>query len=332
VSRFLLCAVLALVALHLPARAQESDAAKAAGIVGEIETGNGCAVEDAGLFEKRRAEGPETTSHLVIDDLAVTLYPRRADAELADGELPMEYIVIERGGACQHVIADANAFIMWARPSAPEGYSAADPAPLAIFSSYSGGAHCCTTLHVLFPGKELKLQELTLGNAEASITQDWAGGAPRLSFGDDSFAYWNVSFAGSPAGSVMLDWSAEGYRLSDSMRSDAPDADGLKALREEISTGLVAFGGPYTPMAASETAPATKGELDPAIWSGLLDLIYSGHADIAAQTFDAAWPAEVKGKRAFWRDFVKQMESTWIWAPWNLKDQLDPEMAFAHGE
>ena len=214
----------------------------------------------------------------------------------------------------------------------PEGYSAAEPAPLAILSSYSGGAHCCTTLYALFPGKEIKLQSLELGNAEANITQDWAGGAPHLTFGDDSFAYWNTSYAGSPGGGVKLDWSPEGYKLSDSMRSDAPDEASLTAMRDEIKAALVEFGGPYTAQGSTGDIPPTKGELDPVIWSDLLDLIYDGHADIAAKLFDDAWPAEVKGKRAFWRDFVKQMEETWIWEPWNLKDQLDPEMKFEQGE
>ncbi len=316
------------------ASAQAEEAAPAGGnaLVGEIEQANGCAVEDQAAFDKRRQGDAATESRMSLGNLDITLYPRQPGAETADGELPMEYIVIAEGGACRHVIADANAFIVWARPALPEGYSAADPSPLAIFSSYSGGAHCCTTLHILYPGKELKLQILMLGNAEAALTQDWAGGAPSLTFGDDSFAYWNTSYAGSPGGVVKLDWSPEGYRLSDAMRSEAPDETALATMRDEIKAALIEFGGPYTAQDASGEMAPTKGELDPIIWSDLLDLIYAGHADIAAKLFDNAWPAEVKGKRAFWRDFVKQMEATWIWDPWNLKDQLDPEMKFANGE
>ncbi|MDY0872076.1 hypothetical protein [Dongia rigui] len=325
---------LSLVALTAPAHAQESAAAvKAPGVVGEIETGNGCAVEEPGLFEKRRAMAPETYSRLVIDDVTLTAYPSKFGDEqlddMADGSPPLEYLTIERDGTCLHAIADAMVFIVWARPRILGNY--AEPAPLAILSTFSGGAHCCTSLYALYPGKELKLQLLSLGNAEAELSQDWAGGAPHLNFGDDRFAYWNSSYAGSPGGGVQLDWSEEGYRLSDQMKGDAPDEKALGEMRDQMHQLLLEFGGPYTAIDASGDRPQTKGELDPIIWANLLDLIYSGHSDMAVKLFDEAWPTEVKGKRIFWRDFIKQMQETWIWEPWNLKDALDPDVTFAHG-
>lgn len=323
-------------AMLAAAHAQESGAApeKAPGVVGEIETGNACAVEEPSLFEKRRAMGPETYSRLVIDDVTLMAYPSKFGDEqlddMADGSPPLEYLTIERDGKCLHVIADAMVFIVWARPRILGNY--AEPAPLAILSTFSGGAHCCTSLYALYPGKELKLQLLSLGNAEAELSQDWAGGAPHLNFGDDRFAYWNSSYAGSPGGGVQLDWSEDGYRLSDKMKGDAPDAAALTKMKDEMHQLLLDFGGPYTAIDAPGDRPQTKGELDPIIWANLLDLIYSGHSDLAVTMFDEAWPQEVKGKRAFWEDFVKQMEATWIWGPWNLKDELDPEVKFANGE
>jgi hypothetical protein len=268
-----------------------------------------------------------------LGELSITLYPRKPDAEPnADGEMPEEYLVIERGDTCLEAIADANVFIFWARPAMPDGYSVAEAAPLAILSSYTGGAHCCTTLYAIFPptplGSDFKMQELSVGNAEPSVSQEWAGGAPRLTFGDDSFAYWHTSYAGSLAGTVVLDWVPEGYRLSQSMYRDAPDQATLDKLAQDMKTAVLAFGGPYVPMTATER-PQTKGELDSVIWSDMLDLIYSGHADLAAALFDKGWPAEVKGKRDFWHDFVEKMQVTWIWTPWELSKVLDPEMKFA---
>jgi len=320
------------------ASAQETPApdapAKAAGVVGEIEGGNGCAVEEPSQFEKRRAMAPETYSRLVIDDLTLTAYPAKfGDESLpdsVDGSPPLEYLTFERDGKCLHVIADAMVFIVWARPKILGNY--AEPAPLAILSSFSGGAHCCTTAYALYPGKDFKLQELNLGNAEATLNQDWAGGAPHLGFGDDRFAYWNTSYAGSPGGGIALDWSEDGYRLSEQMKGDAPNEAALAQMKTDMTTALDAFGGPYVAIDDPGDRPQTKGELDPIIWANLLDLIYSGHSDLAAKLFDEAWPKDVKGKRVFWKDFLKQMQETWIWEPWNLKDELDPEMTFANGE
>lgn len=335
--RLILSAGLVLLSLGVAfiseAAAQEPPA-KAPGVVGEIETGNDCEVEEPSLFAKRRAMAPETYSRLVIDDVTLTAYPSKfGETSLedpADGSPPLEYLAIERDGKCLHVISDALAFIVWARPQILGNY--AEPAPLAILSTFSGGAHCCTSLYALYPGKALRLQLLSLGNAEAELRQDWAGGAPRLNFGDDRFAYWNSSYAGSPGGAVTLDWSEEGYRLSEQMKGDAPSAAQLTAMKDEMRKLLLDFGGPYTAIGADGDRPQTKGELDPIIWAHLLDLIYSGHSDIAVKLFDEAWPTEVKGKRVFWQDFVKQMQQSWIWEPWNLKDSLDPKATFAHGE
>lgn len=324
-----------LITMAAAAHAQES---APEGVLGEIQGGNGCVLDEAAAqFETRKAEGPQAEVRMSLGDLTLTLYPRQPGAETPEGELPLEFLTIARhesagGESCEHIIADANVFIVWARPAMPDGYSAAEPAPLAILSSYSGGAHCCTTLYALYPGKEVKLQVLEIGNAEAQLTQEWAGGPPDLSFGDDSFAYWNTSYAGSPGGGVTLHWSPDGYRLSDQMKGDAPPEAELTRIKDEMRQLLLDFGGPYTAIDAPGDRPQTKGELDPAIWANLLDLIYRGQTALAAKTFDEAWPPEVKGKRIFWRDFLKQMEATWIWEPWNLKGELDPEMTFAHGE
>lgn len=314
------------------ALAQDVPKVAADGSLGVMTAGNACKVADPDALAKRRALGPETSTRMQLGDLSVTLYPRKPDAEpTADGEMLQEFIVIERGDTCLEALVDANAFVVWARPAMPDGYSVADPAPLLLLSSFSGGAHCCTTFYAVFPGPDFKMQVLAPGNSDPSVTQEWGGGAPRLTMGDDSFAYWNTSYAGSPGGAVVLDWTPEGYRLSPSMYRDAPDHATLDKLAQDMKAAVLAFGGPYVPMAATER-PATKGELDSVIWSDMLDLVYSGHADLAAALFDQGWPAEVKGKRDFWRDFVERMKATWIWTPWELSKVLDPEIVFAGGE
>jgi hypothetical protein len=70
-----------------------------------------------------------------------------------------------------------------------------------LVSSYSGGAHCCETLHVWALGeKPQKLLEYPAGNAGGFELRDLdADGRQELLLGDDSFAYFgDLCYACSP--------------------------------------------------------------------------------------------------------------------------------------
>jgi hypothetical protein len=70
-----------------------------------------------------------------------------------------------------------------------------------LVSGYSGGAHCCETLHVFALGeKPQKLLEYPAGNAGGYEVKDLDGdGRQELVLGDDSFAYFgDLSYAASP--------------------------------------------------------------------------------------------------------------------------------------
>jgi len=45
-------------------------------------------------------------------------------------------------------------------------------------------------------------------------------------------------------------------------------------------------------------------------WDYMLDLIYTGHEDLAWQYFDLVWPAKKAGKERFRADFKKQLDSS----------------------
>lgn len=77
-----------------------------------------------------------------------------------------------------------------------------DGVPGLIFSTFSYGAHCCTSIYVLSLGSwpQLLLQYFA-GNASSYEVRDLkANGRLELIMGDDSFAYFGgLSYAGSPA-------------------------------------------------------------------------------------------------------------------------------------
>jgi len=49
------------------------------------------------------------------------------------------------------------------------------------------------------------------------------------------------------------------------------------------------------------------------LWATMLDLIYGGHADMARQFLETAWPAGVAGKEPFWSEFQTQLATSPYW-------------------
>ncbi len=45
----------------------------------------------------------------------------------------------------------------------------------------------------------------------------------------------------------------------------------------------------------------------------MLNLIYSGHADLARKFFDAAWPPEIAGKDEFLTAFLRKLSTNIYW-------------------
>jgi hypothetical protein len=77
-----------------------------------------------------------------------------------------------------------------------------DKAPELLVTSYSGGAHCCETLHVwsLEAKSPRKILEYAAGNAAGFDLRDLDGdGRQELLLGDDTFAYFgDLCYACSP--------------------------------------------------------------------------------------------------------------------------------------
>ena len=77
---------------------------------------------------------------------------------------------------------------------------AASPGPQVLFQTFSGGAHCCTTLHLAtFAGGAWRTFELTYDGPPGRevLNADAARGSPVLAIGDENFDYAFASHAGS---------------------------------------------------------------------------------------------------------------------------------------
>ena len=121
---------------------------------------------------------------------------------------------------------------------------------------------------------------------------------------DNAFAYWLTSFAGSPLPSVILEFRNGSLRPnSNLMKKPAPS---LTVLRNKARVARQQIGlEPYTGVDSSS--------FDTAFWDVMLDLIYTGHEDLAWQYLDLVWDARKTGKQLFVRDFKQQLTDSQYW-------------------
>jgi hypothetical protein len=239
---------------------------------------------------------------------------------------PAAFALIERGGICQLLVSGQQVSITSLHLPAD-----ASPAPQLVISSYSGGAHCCFAYDIVSLGKNFAADAIDSADSPISLMGLGDGDPPDITYFDMAFAYWNTSFAQSPAGQVRLTWDKDRYRLVDAGAGTEPQPSDavLAAWQAEMTAAIKALPSPYVSIADQNNGKEGP-QLDPVIWSHLIDLIYAGYAEMAVDLFNKAWPNEIPGKDLFWKDFVTQMQQgSVLWVPWKLGNVLKPDLAKA---
>jgi len=248
-------------------------------------------------------------------------------AEVPDGmdqaDAPAAFVLIEKTGQCQLLVSGQQVSVTSLHLPVESA-----PAPQLIITSYSGGAHCCFAYDIVSLGKSFAADVIDSADSPISLVGLGDGDTPDITYSDMAFAYWNTSFAESPAGKVRLTWDKDRYRLMDAGTGTQPapsDAE-LAAWQAEMTAAIKALPAPYVSI-ADQNNGKDGPQLDPAIWSHLIDLIYAGYPDMAVDLFTKAWPRDVPGKDIFWRDFVTQMQqASVLWTPWRLGNVLKPDL------
>ena len=123
----------------------------------------------------------------------------------------------------------------------------------------------------------------------------------RFEFAEQSFAYWNINFAQSPMPEVVYEFDKSDKLVPhfELMKKSAPTLAKLK--RDANAMRLTINLNPYT------SPEDNFNDWKEPFWSEMLDLIYTGHEDLAWQYFDLVWPAKKKGKQKFLADFKEQL-------------------------
>lgn len=181
--------------------------------------------------------------------------------------------------------------------------------PDMVVSQWTGGAHCCRIDYVFELRPKVRiLAKLEAQDADESHFDDLDGnGRYYYVSADFTFAYWWQSFAGSPSHSVVLRFTdgddGGGYHLAlDKMARPAPTesewAASLTRVKHELELN------------DSNMA----NDLPDVLWQEVLDLIYTGHADLAWKFLTQVGPKAQQGSFPDLPSFCSTLKTSSYWA------------------
>lgn len=179
--------------------------------------------------------------------------------------------------------------------------------PNMIVTAYTGGAHCCM-YHLVFE-LEPKFRLLSMvGDADDDLAhfERLADGHYYLITADWTFAYWWLSFAGSPFHSVILRFVNEGdtgsFHLAlDKMQEPAPTETewqkSLRDVRHELKLNRANM----------------FNVLPDVLWQEVMSLIYTGHSDLAWRFLDEIGSDAQKDPYPDLADFCSKLKASPYW-------------------
>ncbi|MGD0893787.1 MAG: hypothetical protein ABR923_19870 [Terracidiphilus sp.] len=179
--------------------------------------------------------------------------------------------------------------------------------PELIVTNWTGGSHCCFSHYVFELEPKLNLvAQISDADGDLSHFARLDGDRGFSYVGNDwTFAYWDASFLQSPAPAVVLhyvdDGRGGGFHLAmDKMQRPAPSD---KAWKKAVQESQEAF---------AENTSSADG-VGSELWSNMLDLIYTGHSDLAWKLYDEAWPAQRTDKDKLLAGFCSQLKTSPYW-------------------
>jgi hypothetical protein len=171
--------------------------------------------------------------------------------------------------------------------------------PNLVVSTYSGGAHCCTDVHVFELSDQFRhVARFDARHAEGVEFADLdKNGIPTVSMADWHYIYVIAPMIASPAPTIIFRFRNGRYQLApDLMKQPAPAKEELKQFAQEIRR--------LFEQARKKPAEAdqilTRWNPDypvPQLWAKMLDLIYAGNEGEALLLFEEAWPETYPGKQ-----------------------------------
>jgi hypothetical protein len=165
--------------------------------------------------------------------------------------------------------------------------------PELLLVDWGGGAHCCFTFHIIELGDRVReTAKIDAGDSDYAHFEDVnQDGKYEFVGWDFTFNYWHASFAESPAPRIVLQFNGKTHELApELMRQPAPSSGDLES--KSVDVRKMEWADRFPP---------------PLLWRTMLDLIYTGHSDLAWQFATASWKPENIAKQAFLDEFCGQL-------------------------
>ncbi len=187
-----------------------------------------------------------------------------------------------------------------------------DGLPDVVVESYSGGAHCCTSVHVFDPANGFHhLFSFTLGNTGFVFIDPDGDGHWELLVRDNIFSYWAAAFVYTPFPDAVLGYRDETLEVATDIMQRP-----LDALLAESRCG-------DAPCTVARVADVLRDEItsaegwnvyeDRGFLGFILKYMYAGHAGTAWQVLDRAWPLDEASKVAFRTSLLRQLLKSPYW-------------------
>jgi hypothetical protein len=175
--------------------------------------------------------------------------------------------------------------------------------PDMIVTSWSGGAHCCYTHYVFeLEPKFRLLAKIDDGDTDLAHFEKLDNNRGYSYVTSDIWSYWPSSFASSVSHAVLLRWDGDKFRLDlEKMRKPPPTAQQWKAALKDVDDALKDGGD-------------TRGALGVTLWDTVLDLVYTGHSDLAWKFVREANPEALKGDNPRLEEFCIGLKGGPYWA------------------
>jgi hypothetical protein len=169
--------------------------------------------------------------------------------------------------------------------------------PDMVIKEYTGGAHCCSLTYIFELGDVFRLAAMiSTTHSDGRFTHLDNDDIPEFVFNDWHFAYWATAFAGSPSPEMILRYQDGVYRPAiDLLRQPAPERTKLEERAQRTQQLFL------------------KNNDLSELLEIMLNLIYSGHANLAWKFLDAVWPPEFAGKGEFLTAFLHKLSTNIYW-------------------
>lgn len=188
-------------------------------------------------------------------------------------------------------------------PPVPNGVDlTGEGRPDMIVTSWSGGAHCCFTHYIFELEPKLRLlAKIYDGDADLAHFEKVQHDRGYFYVTNDIWSYWPASFAGSVSHRVMLRWDGERFRLDlESMRWPPPTPQQWKSALKDVDDAL-------------EDGGIPRDSLGVTLWDTTLDLIYTGHSDLAWKFVREVNPEALKGDNPSLEEFCAELKDDEYW-------------------